>query len=139
MVLGEGGGGESLFILFLVSGVPVFLGGEAGGSDPPPSPSVPLLRRLHSLQRSGDRAHRGASPHSGTPRTWSRHGSVVSEDRRPPPPFPSPAHRPVRAGRPGGRGRPRERAARGRPVKLRRTVCVSSRVSARGGERAGGA
>lgn len=34
MVLGEGGGGESLFILFLVSGVPVFLGGEAGGSDP---------------------------------------------------------------------------------------------------------
>lgn len=34
MVLGEGGGGESLFILFLVSGVPVFLGGEAGGTDP---------------------------------------------------------------------------------------------------------
>lgn len=48
MVLGEGGGGESLFILFLVSGVPVFLGGEAGGSDPPrpfspPTTSPPLL------------------------------------------------------------------------------------------------
>lgn len=38
MVLGEGGGGESLFILFLVSGVPVFLGGEAGGSDSPRAP-----------------------------------------------------------------------------------------------------
>lgn len=40
VVLGEGGGGESLFILFLVSGVPVFLGGEAGGTDPrsPQSP-----------------------------------------------------------------------------------------------------
>ena len=41
MVLGEGGGGESLFILFLVSGVPVFLGGEAGGSDPLPEPLSP--------------------------------------------------------------------------------------------------
>lgn len=34
VVLGEGGGGESLFILFLVSGVPVILGGEAGETDP---------------------------------------------------------------------------------------------------------
>lgn len=34
VVLGEGGGGESLFILFLVSGVPVFLRGEAGETDP---------------------------------------------------------------------------------------------------------
>ena len=42
MVLGEGGGGESLFILFLVSGVPVFLGGEAGGIDPlPRAPQSP--------------------------------------------------------------------------------------------------
>lgn len=41
MVLGEGGGGESLFILFLVSGVPVFLGGEEGGSDPPAPPQSP--------------------------------------------------------------------------------------------------
>lgn len=40
MVLGEGCGGESLFILFLVSGVPVLLQGETGGSDPrdPQSP-----------------------------------------------------------------------------------------------------
>lgn len=34
MVLGEGGGGESLFILFLVSGVPELREGEASDSDP---------------------------------------------------------------------------------------------------------
>lgn len=41
MVLGEGGGGESLFILFLVSGVPLLLEGETGGSDPPSPLSAP--------------------------------------------------------------------------------------------------
>lgn len=35
VVLGEGGGGESLFILFLVSGVPELQEGEASDSDPP--------------------------------------------------------------------------------------------------------
>lgn len=59
VVLGEGGGGESLFILFLVSGVPELREGEASDSDPP-SLSTSPRRRLYSLRRSGDRGHRWA-------------------------------------------------------------------------------
>ena len=104
----------------------------------PPRPSVPLLRRLHSLRRSGDRAHRSASPHSGTPRTRSRRGSAVSEDRRPLPPFPSPRAPPSQSWRARWARTPAGARGAGRPVKLSRSVCVSSRVSARGGDRAGG-
>lgn len=60
VVLGEGGGGESLFILFLVSGVPELREGEASDRDTPRL-SASLRHRLHSLRRSGDRGHRWAS------------------------------------------------------------------------------
>lgn len=49
VVLGEGGGGESLFILFLVSGVPELREGEASDRDPPRLSASPR-RRLHSLR-----------------------------------------------------------------------------------------
>lgn len=52
VVSGEGGGGESLFILFLVSGVPVFLGGVAGGTDPR-APQYPYYVSSKACREAG--------------------------------------------------------------------------------------
>lgn len=80
---------EELFILFLVSGVPVFLGGEAGGSGPLPRAS-PVPYYVASIACEGAGTARIAAHRLWRNAAHSGAGTALGggEDRRPPPPFP---------------------------------------------------
>lgn len=61
VVLGEGGGGESLFILFLVSGVPGLREGEASDSDAPSPLSLPATSPPQPAGKRGPRSPPGST------------------------------------------------------------------------------
>lgn len=58
---GEGGGGESLFILFLVSGVPELREGEASDSDPPSPLSLPATLSPQLAEKRRPRSPLGST------------------------------------------------------------------------------